>query len=368
MMDEFDESNVIYGQAYKKLPGDYPEGTRIYAMDDNGKIAEVATLDKIGKFQFESLAKEGSYFFRLEEDDQLATFVLLDKFGNVIQTPDKAGEIWVFDRLANDKYSLATIDEDDSSLDKDRFNTELPKTTYSQSDSGNVIYFDHKSSSLSGEDSLKLWSVVKAMRADDGKYFKINSHTDQSESRSNRSFSALRSVAIVQYLEARGISTDRIYVQNWENDKPKVDCPEGTPCGKEEREQNQRSEYSIVGIDEWPTIPDYIISYEFNQWKLPEDADDQLFGAIKKLKADPAKKVVLDGYADTWGTYSANQRISQLRAINIKNTMEKYGIDESRVDIIWHGESVPFGGCLLYYPCPVEDRKQNRRVEIRIEK
>ena len=115
-------------------------------------------------------------------------------------------------------------------------------------------------------------------------------------------------------------------------------------------------------------VADYIISYEFNQWSLPDDGVDPLFSTIKQLKVESSKEVVLDGYADTWGTYTSNERISQLRAENIKNTMIKYGIDESRINIVWHGESVPFGGCLLYYPCPVEDRKQNRRVEIRIQK
>ena len=367
-IEEIDDASYVYGRAYIKLPGDYPEGTRIVALDPDGKIVEVSTLNKVGKFTFKNLAKDGSYFFRIEEDDDLAKIELLDRFGNLLQTPEKAGEIWVFDRLAHDKYSLALKTVDDSNLDHDRFASETPKKDEALTSGENIIYFDYKSSILTEDDSLLLWGIVKAMRADEGRYLKLNSHTDQAESLGNRSFSALRSVAIVQYLDARGISTDRIYVQNWEDTKPIIDCSDGIPCNKEDRKQNQRTELSIVDISQWPTTPDYIITYDFNEWMLPAEGSEGVFAAIKVLKENPEALVKLDGYADTWGTYAVNQRISELRAENIRNIIIGNNISEDRVEIIWHGESVPFGGCLLYYPCPVDDRKQNRRVEIRLQK
>ena len=53
-------------------------------------------------------------------------------------------------------------------------------------------------------------------------------------------------------------------------------------------------------------------------------------------------------------------------AINIENILKANGIEKNRIVSKWYGERVPFDGCLTEYPCPIPERKQNRRVEIRL--
>jgi outer membrane protein OmpA-like peptidoglycan-associated protein len=148
--------------------------------------------------------------------------------------------------------------------------------------------------------------------------------------------------------------------------KPIVECPLGTSCSEEERAKNQRTEISIADVSKMPTKPDHIIEYDFVEWTLPKGADTAVFGLIRYLKENPSFKVELSGYTDTYGPYKDNIRIASLRAINIENILKANGIEKNRIVSKWYGERVPFNGCLTEYPCPIPERKQNRRVEIRL--
>jgi len=77
--------------------------------------------------------------------------------------------------------------------------------------------------------------------------------------------------------------------------------------------------------------------------------------------------IQIDGYTDTWGSFENNTRVSELRVINIKNLLVLKGVSKDKIQINYHGEIKPTGDCILYYPCPIDYRKQNRRAEVRIE-
>lgn len=360
-------TSKLYGQVYKKLPGDYEAGMKVFALDAEGNVIDIAVLDEEGKFEFTRLDKEANYLIRLEEHEEDVSFALLDADGNIVDKLDGEDGIFEYDKLAHEDYVISLMEEGDTKLNTDRFN-QPPKKMQPLVSSDMTVYYEYNSAALSADDSATLRSIVQALNADKGRYLRISSHADQAEVIGQRSRSAPRSVSIVSYLNEMGISLDRLYVQNWEDDKPVIPCPEGTPCTQEQRAQNQRTELSIVDISGMPTAPDHIITFEFNQWLLPEEGENAVFGLIKHLKANPELHVTLDGYADTWGSYTSNTRISELRSINIRNILVLNGISKDRITLNWHGESVPFGGCLLEYPCPVEERKQNRRVEMRINK
>lgn len=74
----------------------------------------------------------------------------------------------------------------------------------------------------------------------------------------------------------------------------------------------------------------------------------------------------VDGYTDVWGNYQMNTRIADLRAENVIHILMREGLEESSIEKEVNGESKPVGDCKLQYPCSINDRKQNRRVELRI--
>jgi OOP family OmpA-OmpF porin len=109
-----------------------------------------------------------------------------------------------------------------------------------------------------------------------------------------------------------------------------------------------------------------MFTYDFNQWHMSEEGEKTAFQLLKTFKENNALTVLLDGYTDTWGSYSSNQRISELRVENLKNLLINKGIDPSKIEVVTHGEIIPTGGCILDYPCPLSERTQNRRVEVRL--
>lgn len=362
-----DGQGIVFGRVFKKLPGDYKEGMKVYAYDESGNLIDEAYIDEQGNFQFKKLNSDANYTIRMEDEDDNANFALLDANGNIISEGESTNGEWTFDKLAHDEYLMATKQNiSDTQMDIDKFKKKELPTNTTMASGFNTLYYDYKSSRFDQEDSALLASIVHALKADDGRYLRITSHIDPSEISGQRSLSAQRSVRIAQYLEASNISLDRITIENWEELKPINNCPIGTTCSESERARNQRTEINIVSIEDMPTTPDHIIEYEFNQWQLPRGADTAVFGLIKLMKNDGSLSVTLDGYSDTYGTYEANARVSMLRALNLKNILVTNGISEDRVKTKWHGERIPFGGCLTEYPCPVSERKQNRRTEIRL--
>lgn len=365
LSEEDSKSHKLYGQVYEKLPGDYRTGMKVYAVDESGKIIDVAELDESGKFVFTRLEKDANYIFKLEEDDGSLNVALLDEEGNPVNemTPS-AGGVFAYNKLTRDGYTTALLAENDTKLPGQEPKTGKSPAAIATGET--MLYFGYRESHLSGNDSAALEAIVKTMIADDGRHLMVTSHADRSESSGQRSYSALRSVSIAGYVHKRGIPLDRVHFQNLEYFQPIVDCPEGTPCTAEQRAQNQRSVLRIVPAEQLPPAPDHVLLYEFNEWRLPADGNKAVFGLVKLLKENPGWTVQLDGYTDTWGPYEANSRISELRVQNIYHILLNNGIPENRIEMKWHGETIPLGDAKLMYPCPVEGRKENRRVEIRI--
>ncbi|MEZ4722253.1 MAG: tetratricopeptide repeat protein [Flavobacteriales bacterium] len=309
-LDETDQSsNKLYGQVYKKLPGDYQKGMKVYAYDANGIVIDEAVIDEEGKFQFKKLSADGTYSIRLADDNDNATFALLDKNGNKISEIDQSDGEFVWNKLARDEYQLALAEADDYKLDGNKY--KVPKNTKPLKSADNLVYFEYKRYILSADDSSLLASIVKSMQADEGRYLHIQSHSDQSEMTGLRSYSALRSVSIVRYLNAYGISSDRLYVQNWEHDKPVVDCSEGNPCSEADRAKNQRTELSIVDVSNMPSTPKLRgILDSMNGFCLAEEGQNPVFHLIPFDERKSNMEGSIGWICGHMGAYSSNQRIS----------------------------------------------------------
>ena len=62
--------------------------------------------------------------------------------------------------------------------------------------------------------------------------------------------------------------------------------------------------------------------------------------AIKKLKADPDARIVLCGFADKYtGEPDTNWVLSENRCKGVKDWMVEAGIDPSRIDVFWFGDT-----------------------------
>lgn len=404
----------LFGQLFKQLPGDYPTGTKIYAYDDDGNIIDIATIDDQGNFKFTKLLRDESYLFRTDDKNDDFVINVLDSEGSLVDRINVAEKTWAYTQLKREENKLTALDEQDNSniglpgytpsdIQSNSINKGVDenKSTVDQQDISSIeandnqsataeekldisieryktaeqinlssnqktIYYNYKSYKLTDDDIEVLNMYVQQLRTDSSLALQMNSHTDPTEQTSQRSYSALRSVSIANYLYKNGVALDQIIITNWEDLKMAVDCPLEEECLEQERLQNMRSNLSIISKTQLPPAPDYIVYYDFDNWKLSKSGNNEMFRVLKEVQLTKNVEIVLDGYTDVWGGYEMNDRISELRVKNIQNLLISKGQNQEEIESIVHGESSPMGKCKLQYPCPLNEREQNRRVEVRI--
>lgn len=354
----------LFGQLFKQVPGDYPSGTKIYAYDNDGNVIDVATLDDMGNFTFTKLQRDENYLFRTDDENDEFIINVLDSDGELVDRINVVERTWAYTQLKRQDNKITPLEaEDDSGLNLDPYETSEKALISSDRQ---TIYYNYKTFKLSEDDIEVLKQYVSELKADTNLVIEINSHTDQTEQTSQRSYSALRSVSIANYLHNNGVPLNQLIITNWEDDKMLIECSDEKPCSDEDRLRNMRSHLSLVNRAALPPAPDYVIYFDFDKWKLSQDGNKEMFQVIKNVQAENEVEIILDGYTDVWGGYEMNDRISQLRVLNIQNLLIEKGQNRTQIQSIVHGESRPMGGCKLQYPCPLNEREQNRRVEIRI--
>jgi outer membrane protein OmpA-like peptidoglycan-associated protein len=106
-----------------------------------------------------------------------------------------------------------------------------------------------------------------------------------------------------------------------------------------------------------------IILYISNSGQLMPETKGKLNRIISNMKARPEVKIKVEGHSDNEGTFRNNLKVSRIRAMKVLRYLYRYGIPESRIKTIAHGETRP----KATNKTP-EGRKLNRRVEISLVK
>jgi len=360
----------VYGQIYEKLPGDYGDGTRLVALDEEGNIVDIATLDAYGRFEFRRLDPDATYSLRLEEeqDTELKLALTDSTFSQLLQVAGVGKEDHVLFDLNNNSYQNQLAQAADAQPIAES-PTVAPGPTIAPADvpvSDVTIFYKHREWTLSRQDSSSLIGLASGVLNSPKRFVNIESHSTTEETLLSRTYSTQRSVTVARLLFEQGIDLQRLYITNWEDLNPAYDCPPGVDCDQEELAKNRRTDVSVADSSSVPKEPDHIIYYDFNEWTLPTGSFGIMNRLVDTLRSNEELLLSVDTYTDFWGKYNTNLRISELRAINIRNYLTLRDIDPSRISVVWHGESAPVGESKIVYPVIVEKRKMNRRAEIRI--
>jgi outer membrane protein OmpA-like peptidoglycan-associated protein len=86
-----------------------------------------------------------------------------------------------------------------------------------------------------------------------------------------------------------------------------------------------------------------------------------LANLARVMREHPERKIVVEGFTDDRGSAAANQRLSELRARAVRDTLVKDGIDPERIDARGLGATYPVAS-----NSDRGGRQLNRRVEILI--
>jgi len=244
IIKEVDESLFtvsVFGQVYKKLPGDYSGGMDILIVNDDGKIIGKATTDKNGKFRFDKLSPDEEYLFKLSEDDSEFKMVITDENGKVLEAAKRLIDgKYKYVRLSADKNVLTLINEVD----------EVIKIAENENFIISKILYDYRSDKINNEAAKELDKLVLILKKNKNIGVELSSHTDSKGGDAyNLELSQRRADKAVEYIVSQGIDRDRITAKGYGETRPVA--PNNLPNGKdnpEGRAKNRRTEFKVIKL------------------------------------------------------------------------------------------------------------------------
>lgn len=105
------------------------------------------------------------------------------------------------------------------------------------------------------------------------------------------------------------------------------------------------------------------ILFDTGKSSIKDESKQVLADIIAILNKYPSAKFTVEGHTDSVGRESTNQKLSESRALSVKDYLVANGVDQFRLSSTGFGESKPIASNRTR-----DGRKQNRRVEINLKK
>jgi outer membrane protein OmpA-like peptidoglycan-associated protein len=137
----------------------------------------------------------------------------------------------------------------------------------------------------------------------------------------------------------------------------------GAMMDKQERQLRQ-----IPGVDVSRTADNELkvtvkndVLFDYNSASLRSASRSSLREMANVFEQYPNTTLAVEGFTDSTGSASYNERLSERRASSVANYLESLGVRGSRIDTIGYGESRPRASNNT-----ASGRQLNRRVEIHV--
>ena len=137
----------------------------------------------------------------------------------------------------------------------------------------------------------------------------------------------------------------------------------GAMMDKQERELRQIEGLDVTRVDEDElkvTVRNEVL-FDYNSTALRSASRSALQETSEVFQNYPDTTIVVEGHADSTGSASYNQRLSERRAASVERYLQNLGVRSSRIDAIGYGESQPRAS-----NASASGRQLNRRVEINV--
>jgi OmpA-OmpF porin, OOP family len=105
------------------------------------------------------------------------------------------------------------------------------------------------------------------------------------------------------------------------------------------------------------------LNFETGSARIDSNSQEQIENIAKILKAYPQVSIKIGGYTDNVGQPASNLKLSQSRAVAVKEALQNQGIDASRLAAEGYGEQHPVADNTTE-----EGRAQNRRIDVLVTK
>ena len=249
----------VYGQVFRKLPGDYKEGMKVLIYDEDGNYIGSAYTDKDGKFKYNKLKVDETYVFKVDGEDGDHQIITLDSEGNVLSKVirNEHGE-FEYSTLPLENYKTALIAAEDNSSPgysnflkkqkkqkKKEARTEKPDVSSGKAKGTYTVYYRFDSTNVNAASKKVMRQLLKDVRNSESK-IEVNSHTDNRGPKVyNEYLSKRRTNSVIDYLVRNGVAKDRIIGNYFGELKPVVDCLK-IKCNNDDHAKNRRTEIRVI--------------------------------------------------------------------------------------------------------------------------
>ncbi len=110
------------------------------------------------------------------------------------------------------------------------------------------------------------------------------------------------------------------------------------------------------------------IYYDYNDFRIRQDAVPVLDSLVNILKLHPELQAELASHADCNGSSKFNDLLSKHRASSVAKYLLSKGLSPKQLISNSYGESLPTNECADFVICPAEKHQSNRRTEIKLVK
>jgi outer membrane protein OmpA-like peptidoglycan-associated protein len=155
--------------------------------------------------------------------------------------------------------------------------------------------------------------------------------------------------------------------QNLEIDMPKKESSKGRnfiennlkkPTDKEvDQSSKPTTDEQFLSFSEHK----FVIHFKLNSADIDSQAVEKMNKIAEVVLKNPYSEIKIEGYADSYGDYNFNKKLSQFRCNIVKSYLIAKGIANSSITAIGFGSDRPLGDNKTR-----EGRRKNRRVEIKI--
>lgn len=301
--------------------------------------------------------------------------------------PDTAYEMTI---KKNGYFSIHDKEINTSGLSGDllKKSYQLVRIPYKTTVYADLVYYNLNESAIRGDGETTLNKIAELLNTYSFINILVRSHTDTRASNDyNEALSEKRANAVRDYLEQYGIARSRVHAEWFGEEKLVNDCGDGVPCPEAMHQVNRRSELLLVAFPEegkaydLPKELEDIDLCDFDNFKLPAKVPTVYFDfnktglkteemiALEKvalmLKNMLNQRLTISGHADQRGPEEYNERLSERRALVVKEYLENTGVDSAQLDYEFFGDSNPINDC-NQINCTPEMHRTNRRAELNL--
>jgi outer membrane protein OmpA-like peptidoglycan-associated protein len=343
---------------YQRLEG-YPDGMKVYLIDEDGNIVKETKTDEYGNFKFELLSSDKNLLIKIDEGAEDMNLIIFNNVDHVMATltNDANGEF---------SYRLldANYDSNISLLTEDEINLKFKKERMMLA--GNFVF-----ESLDGIDEELQFEIL-----DNKGDLLMNCNADSTFYFRYDDLPLLEELIIKLDESSPYFKSDvKLEIVNRLNDVMII--LEKDEFGMFVYKRMVASKYHTTKVEDLDTteivvnetkihIENFIIYYPKNGSDINELYYSALDSMIVSLKENNKALIQVHGHASSTASEDYNMKLSIKRKDRVVNYLIKNGIDKTRISSNAYGESQLLNMCEDDEDCEEEMHKQNRRSELKI--